>query len=128
LLAPVVSFASGYCKEDCNLCGQACPSGAIARLALADKRRQVIGLAAVDPTICLLASGRECTACIRACPYDALRVLSDGFDTRPELERARCTGCGACEMACPVTPQRAIRVVGGPQRGGRSDLMRLRAE
>lgn len=113
-LAPVANFDDGYCKEDCNLCGQVCPSGAIERLTLAEKRRRVIGPAKLDLDVCLLANGQDCTACIRACPYDALEVFSDGFDTRPALTLARCTGCGACETACPVRPQRAIRVVPGP--------------
>ncbi|MBI5396555.1 MAG: 4Fe-4S binding protein [Verrucomicrobia bacterium] len=114
LLAPVAKFDDGYCKEDCNRCGQVCPSGAIERLPLAEKRRRVIGPAKVDLETCLLANGQDCTACIRACPYEALKVLSDGFDTRPELILARCTGCGACETACPVRPHRAIRVVPKP--------------
>lgn len=109
-LAPVARFDDGYCREDCHRCGLVCPSGAIARLSLAEKRRRVIGPAQVDLDTCLLANGRDCTACIRACPYEALQVLSDGFDTRPELDLARCTGCGACEAECPVRPQRAIRV------------------
>ncbi|MFA6545761.1 MAG: 4Fe-4S dicluster domain-containing protein [Limisphaerales bacterium] len=114
LLAPVASFDSGYCREDCNRCGQVCPSGAIERLTLLEKRRRVIGPAKVDLETCLLANGQDCTACIRACPYEALKVFSDGFDTRPDLTLARCTGCGACETACPVRPLRAIRVVPKP--------------
>jgi ferredoxin-type protein NapF len=114
LLAPVANFDDGYCKEDCNLCGQVCPSGAIERLTLEEKRRRVIGPAKLDLDLCLLANGQDCTACIRACPYEALEVFSDGFDTRPALTLARCTGCGACETACPVRPQRAIRVEPGP--------------
>jgi ferredoxin-type protein NapF len=111
LLAPVANFDDGYCKEDCNRCGQVCPSGAITRLSLPEKRRRLIGLAKVDLDTCLLANGQDCTACIRACPYEALEVFSDGFDTRPELILSRCNGCGACEAACPVRPRRAIFVV-----------------
>ncbi|MEK7683950.1 MAG: 4Fe-4S binding protein [Verrucomicrobiota bacterium] len=52
---------------------------------------------------------------MRACPDEALSVFTDGFDSRPQLDLAKCTGCGACELACPVRPQRAIRIV--PQAG-----------
>lgn len=110
LLAPVMRFNSGYCQENCNRCNQVCPSGAIQRLPLAEKRRCVIGVAKVNLETCLLADGRECTVCIRACPYEALSVFTDGFDSHPKLELSKCTGCGACEVACPVRPQRAIRI------------------
>lgn len=118
LLAPVADFAEAYCNEDCNRCGQVCPSGAIRKLALPEKRRTLMGLAKLDLRLCWLAEGRDCTACIRACPYEALAVFSDGFDSRPELDAAKCTGCGACEAACPTRPGRAIRVLG--ERAGAS--------
>jgi len=113
LLTPVARFDDGYCKEDCNRCGRVCPSGAIARLSLADKRRRIIGPAKLDLDVCLLANGRECTACIRACPYQALTLVSDGFDSRPQLDLTKCTGCGACEAVCPTRPRRAICVLSG---------------
>jgi ferredoxin-type protein NapF len=119
LLTPVARFDDGYCKEDCNRCNRACPSGAIARLSLAEKRRRVIGPAKFDLDVCLLANGQECTVCIRACPYHALTVVSDGFDSRPQLDLAKCTGCGACEAICPTRPRRAIRIV-----PGRSELFK----
>ncbi len=110
LLAPVMEFDRGYCRENCNECGQVCPSGAIRRLPLEEKRRQVVGLPALTLDACQLVDGGECTLCIRSCPYEALSVYSDGFDSRPNLDPDKCIGCGACESVCPVRPQRAIRV------------------
>ncbi len=112
LLTPVVTFDRDYCREDCHACSSVCPSGAIARLSLEEKRRRVMGLARLDLAACLLAGGQECAACITACPYDAVtRATSDdGFFAIPRVDLAKCTGCGACEAACPTAPLRAIRV------------------
>lgn len=111
-LTPVLDFSGGYCHETCNRCNEACPSGAIERLPLAEKNRRVIGRAKINLDTCLLANGRECTACIKACPFQALTIdsLDGGFTTQPVLAMAKCTGCGACESVCPVRPLRAILV------------------
>ncbi|HOX02362.1 MAG TPA: 4Fe-4S dicluster domain-containing protein [Candidatus Paceibacterota bacterium] len=111
-LTPILRFDQDYCREDCRRCHQVCPSGAIARLSLEEKRRRVIGLAEVSLDACLLAQGRECTACLRRCPFDALDMHSPdgGFSNQPRVDLAKCNGCGACEAACPVRPARAIRV------------------
>jgi len=116
LLTPLLNFSDGYCRETCNRCNEVCPSGAISRLPLAEKNRRKIGLAKINLDTCLLANGRECTACIRACPFAALEIESPdgGFSAQPGLAKDKCTGCGACELVCPVRPQRAIRV--GPLR------------
>ena len=122
LLTPRLRFNSDYCREDCHRCGLACPSGAIARLPLPEKRRRVIGPARVDLDTCLLAAGHECTACLQRCPYEALRLHSPdgGFSNEPRVDLGKCTGCGACEAVCPVRPARAIRVLAAPGELGRS--------
>jgi len=112
LLTPTLHFDADYCRETCTKCGEVCPSGALARLPLAEKRRRVIGVAQIDLDLCLLAAGQECTECIKSCPCEALAVQSNdgGFSTQPVLDPKKCNGCGACECNCPVRPRRAIRV------------------
>ena len=112
LLTPVVVFERDYCREECHACTTVCPSGAIGRLSLDEKRRWVMGRTRLDLSACLLAGGQECAACITACPYDAVtRAPSDdGFFSQPRVDAARCTGCGACEAACPTWPKKAIWV------------------
>ena len=116
LFAPVLRFTDDYCRENCHRCTQVCPSGAIGRVSLPEKRRWTLGQAKLDLDSCLLANGRECTACIQHCPFQAvaLRSTDGGFSTIPSLDLAKCTGCGACEAFCPVRPRRAIRVIAQP--------------
>ena len=112
LLTPVLNFDEDCCREDCRACTEVCPSGAIARLTLEEKRRFVIGEARVDLGTCLLAKGQECTACTRACPYDAVETprSADGSAIEPRVDALKCTGCGACEAVCPTSPEKAVRV------------------
>ena len=112
LLSPVLRFENGYCAEDCVRCTSVCPSGALVRLALEDKPTVRIGLPKVDMNLCLLGEDRECTECRRWCPYGAIRyVFSEAeYTLRPQIDPAKCNGCGACEMACPTKPKKAIVV------------------
>jgi len=122
LLTPILSFRDDYCREDCVRCMHVCPSGALEPLLLEDKTRMQIGLPRMDMNVCLLAEDRECSACARACPYDAIRyVFSEAqYTLSPQIDAKRCTGCGACEAACPTTPKKAIIVLpAGPLEKGR---------
>ena len=112
LLTPILSFRDGYCREDCVRCMHVCPSGALTPV-LPDKTRMRIGLPRVHMNVCLLTEDRECSACARTCPYDALRyVFSEAqYTLRPQIDVKKCTGCGACEAACPTTPEKAIIIV-----------------
>ncbi|HUT34438.1 MAG TPA: 4Fe-4S dicluster domain-containing protein [Planctomycetota bacterium] len=119
-LAPVVVFEDDYCREDCTACSQVCPSGAIAHLSPKAKRRVAMGMARVELEFCFLSNDHECQICRRHCPFDAIAYAWDeaAYSRTPVVDADRCTGCGACEVACPCTsgegptPRRkAIRVV-----------------
>jgi len=112
LLTPVLNFETDYCREDCARCTEVCPSGAIVRVPLDTKENVKIGLPRVNMDICLLGRERECSACRRWCPYDAIRyVFSETqYTLVPVIDPQKCNGCGACQMACPTTPTKAIQV------------------
>jgi len=115
LLAPKVRYdeEEKYCLENCNLCTQVCPSGALQRLDLPTKNRYIIGEALVDTNICLLTLGKkECDVCMVACPFKAIDIKwdADMYISYPGIDTGKCNGCGACEVACPTNPVKAISV------------------
>ncbi len=112
LMSPVLSFDEGYCREDCVACTGVCPSDALRPLAIGKKPQIQIGLPEVDMNICLLGEDRECSECRRWCPYGAIRyVFSETeYCLVPQIDETKCNGCGACEMACPTSPKKAIVV------------------
>jgi ferredoxin-type protein NapF len=113
LLTPMVRFQEGYCLVDCTACTRACPSGALAHLSPEDKTRTRIGTARVDMNVCLLGESRECVECRNWCPHEAIRYIFSESDYTlvPQIDARKCTGCGACEVACPTKPDKAIVVV-----------------
>jgi polyferredoxin len=114
ILKPHLDPSSGYCNYDCTICIELCPTGALVPLALDQKKRTQCGVAHFDKSRCIVfTNGTDCAACSEHCPTKAV-------DTKPfrrnlllpEVNEALCIGCGACEFACPVRPERAIRVSG----------------
>ena len=114
----------GWCSYDCCLCGQVCPTGAIPRLTLEEKRRAVMGGARIERDRCIpWAHLRICTVCHDTCPLPEKAVELEKRETMDELGQKLiiqvprvieelCIGCGVCEYNCPVTGQAAIRVYG----------------
>ena len=52
-----------------------------------------------------LARNCGCFACVERCQAQAVMVVpGEGI----RIDETRCTGCGACEYVCPVTPKAVI--------------------
>lgn len=112
ILTPVLDFEKDYCRQDCNICTYICPSGAISPVTIDQKKDIRIGLPKVDMNICFLGEDRECSACRRFCPYGAIRYVfsEDTYSLAPVIDPEKCNGCGACRIACPTSPQKAIKI------------------
>jgi MauM/NapG family ferredoxin protein len=105
----------GPCLPECTACGEACPTGAIARISAEAKTAMQIGLAVIDRSRCLpWARGERCVICLDACPSDygavELRPTPAG-PFHPHVKESLCTGCGICEHKCPLEGDAAIQVV-----------------
>jgi ferredoxin len=114
MMMPRLDFTQSSCTYTCRACGEVCPDGAISLLDLADKQLTRIGEAHLDEDKCIVkAKGTDCAACSEQCPTQAVTTVPFGNNLRlPRLNRDLCTGCGGCEHACPVLPQKAIVVTG----------------
>lgn len=114
LLKPRLDYSLSFCNFDCVQCGEACPTGAIARLAPEEKQVTQIAVADFYPARCVVVTnGTDCAACSEHCPTKAVSTVPYGNNLRlPALFQENCIGCGACEFACPATPLKAIRVTG----------------
>ena len=123
---PELSFVHGSCDWSCNECGKVCPTGAIRPLALAAKRKTVIGRASIDKNRCIpWADFKDCLVCQELCPtpdkavvFRSETVADPSGQTvtlkRPWVVADRCIGCGICQDNCPVPYDPAIKVRGMP--------------
>jgi len=138
ILIPVI----GYCEPTCTLCTQVCPTGAILHLTVKqkvgdDEEPPVrIGTGFIDRGRCLpWAMGHNCIVCEEWCPTSPKSIFlreetfvdRSGKEItlkRPYVDPALCTGCGACEYACPVVDRPAIYITSvGESRSARNQIL-----
>ncbi|MFC5301719.1 ferredoxin-type protein NapF [Azospira restricta] len=95
---PTVDFALGECTF-CGDCAARCPTGALARR----EQQPPWQLRATIGDACLARRAVECRICGEMCDAAAIRFLPQaGGIAAPQLDAARCTGCGACVAPCPT--------------------------
>jgi len=125
IFTPKLAARTGYCEFNCTLCGQVCPTGAINRLALAEKHEVKIGNAWFDKDRCLpWAKGIPCMVCEEHCPtpqkairFQPAQVTNAAGELvavkQPYVVDELCIGCGICEYKCPLPGRSAIIVTNG---------------
>jgi ferredoxin len=114
LMKPRLAYPAAFCNYDCRRCGEVCPDGAIKLLDLAEKHLTKIGEATFHRDKCVVVTnGTDCAACSENCPTKAVTTIPYGDNLRlPSLNADLCIGCGGCQYACPVQPDKAITVAG----------------
>lgn len=113
MLTPILIPRIGNCDWDCNSCGKVCPTQAIPKLSLEEKRQQKLGTAVVNTETCI-----RCFICIQKCPVKGAVVQGtiEGLRGKyPIVDASKCIGCGLCEFVCPVKGEAAIRVEAPPK-------------
>ncbi|MCQ2184376.1 MAG: 4Fe-4S binding protein [Bacteroidales bacterium] len=106
LLQPRMGYEKGFCRPECTVCSDICPSGAIRPIEKDRKTLIHIGHASVDEASCI-----SCGKCVRVCPVGAVVMYDNAEGKRvATVARHQCIGCGKCEYLCPVRPLSAIVV------------------
>jgi ferredoxin len=113
IFQPKMNYAASYCNFDCVICGRVCPTGAILPLDVEVKKSVQIGKANFNKNDCIvITKKKDCGACSEHCPTKAVTMVPYERLVLPEVKEELCVGCGACEHACPASPDKAIYVVG----------------
>jgi ferredoxin len=112
---PHLAFSTHvFCTYDCNICTSVCPTGALIKLPMEEKKLTQIGIAKLRLDMCeVITKETDCGACSEHCPTQAVHMIpyKNGL-TKPEVTEDLCIGCGGCESICPVRPYQAIYVEG----------------
>jgi len=109
---PKMDMRFAPCEQNCNVCGQVCPTQAIRSLSLEEKNHAKMGTAALRKELCLVWNqDKLCLICDEICPYNAIVFRTVEGYRRPVVIASRCNGCGFCEQRCPIQGESAIIVV-----------------
>lgn len=114
ILQPTMNYEKSFCNYECFKCSEICPTGAIEKITKKQKKEIQVGKARFIKEKCIVyTKNTDCGACSEHCPTKAVNMVPyQGGLAIPLVEEQYCVGCGACEFACPVLPEKAIIVNG----------------
>lgn len=116
MMQPRMDYITSFCNYECVICSEVCPTGAIKKILLEEKKIIQLGKAVFVKDNCIVYTEETaCGACSEHCPTKAVDMLEMHKNIKaPKLNNEICIGCGACEYACPTKPYKAIYVEGNP--------------
>lgn len=96
---PTLKFVQGYC-DLCMDCVEVCPTNALVAIEPDDV---MLGIAVINPDLCVAWDWTGCIECFEVCPYEAITLDAK---QRPLVNENKCNGCGLCENVCPSSSLR----------------------
>lgn len=116
MMQPHMDYITSFCNYDCVICSEVCPTGAIEKIIVEEKKLSQLGKAVFVKENCIVYTEETaCGACSEHCPTKAVDMLEPHKNLKaPKLNNDICIGCGACEFACPTKPHKAIYIDGNP--------------
>lgn len=116
MMQPRMDYITSFCNYDCVICSEVCPTGAILKIIVEEKKLSQLGKAVFVKENCIVYTEETaCGACSEHCPTKAVDMLEPHKNLKaPKLNNDICIGCGACEFACPTKPHKAIFIEGNP--------------
>ncbi len=96
---PVIDVTKVPCWL-CMKCVEVCPTGSLQKVSQQDVR---MGMAIIDKHSCFTwkEEGLLCHTCYNVCPFKETAIKLQAM--KPVVVEDKCTGCGLCVHACPVT-------------------------
>jgi len=108
---PALYFQNGYCTEDCINCLLVCPTGALRKMSVAEKKTTKIADLELNLNKCIVhTDSLECNVCAEICPVSAIKMIRQKDDTLPLpiVIQKDCIGCGKCLYRCPAKKRETI--------------------
>jgi len=118
-LMPYLDYGVSYCQYECTLCTDLCPTGALKKMPLEEKKLVQMGTASLVKEKCIVFTHKTaCGACAEHCPTGSVRMVPSATGIpEPVFDELICIGCGACHHICPALPEKSITVAGKSEQG-----------